>query len=91
MQLLLFFDYRIDCTSERYIRGVGSLVGISDLSFELILGYVFAPVAFILGIPWSEAVLAGNLLGQKIIINEFVAFASFKEIMDSFPKSQLPF
>lgn len=66
------------------LGGIGSLVGVSDLSFELILGYIFAPVAFILGIPWSEAVLAGNLLGQKIIINEFVAFASFKDIIDVF-------
>ncbi|WP_172370119.1 NupC/NupG family nucleoside CNT transporter [Sporosarcina jiandibaonis] len=71
------------------LGGVGSLVGFSDLSFELILGYVFAPVAFILGIPWSEAVLAGNLLGQKIIINEFVAFASFKDIIGSFSEKSV--
>lgn len=71
------------------LGGVGSLVGFSDLSFELILGYVFAPVAFILGIPWSEAVLAGNLLGQKIIINEFVAFASFKDIIDLFSEKSI--
>ncbi|QUW21403.1 NupC/NupG family nucleoside CNT transporter [Sporosarcina sp. Marseille-Q4063] len=71
------------------LGGIGSFVGISDLSFELILGYVFAPIAFILGIPWSEAVLAGNLLGQKIIINEFVAFASFKDIIDLFSEKSV--
>jgi concentrative nucleoside transporter, CNT family len=71
------------------LGGVGSLVGFSDLSFELILGYVFAPVAFILGIPWSEAILAGNLLGQKIIINEFVAFASFKDIIHMFSEKSV--
>jgi CNT family concentrative nucleoside transporter len=71
------------------LGGVGSLVGFSDLSFELILGYVFAPIAFILGIPWSEAVLAGNLLGQKIIINEFVAFASFKDIIHLFSEKSV--
>lgn len=66
------------------LGGLGSLIGFSDLSFELILGFIFSPVAFVIGIPWSEAVLAGNLLGQKIIINEFVAFASFKEIITQF-------
>ena len=47
------------------LGGVGSLVGFSDLSFELILGYVFAPVAFILGIPWSEAVYGRKLTRTK--------------------------
>ncbi|MGF1701667.1 NupC/NupG family nucleoside CNT transporter [Photobacterium makurazakiensis] len=60
---------------------VGDFVGI-ELSFELILGYVFAPVAFLLGIPWNEAVLAGSLLGNKIVVNEFVAFIQLMEIKD---------
>ncbi|MGF1684975.1 NupC/NupG family nucleoside CNT transporter [Photobacterium minamisatsumaniensis] len=60
---------------------IGDFVGIK-LSFELILGYVFAPVAFLLGIPWNEAVLAGSLLGNKIIVNEFVAFIQLMEIKD---------
>ncbi len=55
----------------------GGLVGLPDLTFELILGYVFAPVAFVIGVPWSEAVDAGNLIGQKTILNEFVAFTNF--------------
>lgn len=71
------------------LGGVGSLVGFSDLSFELILGYLFAPIAFVIGIPWSEAVMAGNLLGQKIIINEFVAFASFKDMIDLFSEKSV--
>jgi len=52
---------------------VGSLMGM-DLSFELILGYLFAPVAWLLGVPWNEAITAGSLIGNKIVVNEFVAF-----------------
>lgn len=52
---------------------VGSWFGIA-LSFEMILGYMFAPIAWLLGIPWSEAVIAGSLIGNKIVVNEFVAF-----------------
>ncbi|NRB66176.1 MAG: NupC/NupG family nucleoside CNT transporter [Vibrio sp.] len=61
----------------------GSLVGI-ELSFELILGYLFAPVAWLLGVPWSEAITAGSLIGNKVVVNEFVAFIQLMEV-----KSQL--
>lgn len=44
------------------------------LSLQLILGYLLAPIAWLLGIPWSEAISAGNLLGTKIILNEFLAY-----------------
>jgi CNT family concentrative nucleoside transporter len=71
------------------LGGVGSLVGLPQLSFQLILGYLFSPVAWIIGIPWSEAVMAGNLLGQKIMINEFVAFASFTDIIDQFSEKSI--
>ncbi|RJX70061.1 NupC/NupG family nucleoside CNT transporter [Vibrio sinensis] len=57
----------------------GGLVGI-DLSFELILGYLFAPVAWLLGVPWSEATVAGSLIGNKIVVNEFVAFIQLMEV-----------
>ncbi|CAM3192340.1 NupC/NupG family nucleoside CNT transporter [Vibrio neptunius] len=62
---------------------VGSLVGI-ELSFELILGYLFAPVAWLLGVPWNEAITAGSLIGNKVVVNEFVAFIQLMEV-----KSQL--
>ncbi len=61
----------------------GGLIGV-ELSFELILGYVFAPVAWLLGIPWNEAMTAGSLIGNKIVVNEFVAFIQLAEV-----KSQL--
>ena len=45
-----------------------------ELSIEIILGYMFAPIAWLMGIPWSEAVVAGELLGIKTTLNEFVAY-----------------
>ncbi|GAA5646645.1 NupC/NupG family nucleoside CNT transporter [Vibrio proteolyticus] len=60
---------------------VGDLFGI-QLSFELIMGYLFAPVAWLLGIPWSEAITAGSLIGNKIVVNEFVAFIQLIENRD---------
>lgn len=58
------------------LSGVGGLFGFEALTLQLILGYVFAPIAWLIGIPWSEATVAGNFIGQKIILNEFVAFAA---------------
>ncbi|MBK3493483.1 NupC/NupG family nucleoside CNT transporter [Viridibacillus sp. YIM B01967] len=50
------------------------------ISFQDILGYVFAPIAFIIGIPWSEAVAAGGIMATKLVTNEFVAILSFKDM-----------
>jgi len=44
---------------------------------ELILGWVFSPLAWIIGVPWAEAQVAGSFIGQKLIINEFVAYLNF--------------
>lgn len=49
----------------------------ADITLQQILGYVFSPIAFVIGIPWDEAVRAGSFIGQKIILNEFVAFSNF--------------
>jgi concentrative nucleoside transporter, CNT family len=59
------------------LGAVGGLFGFPDLTFELILGYVFAPIAFLIGVPWDEAIGAGSFLGQKLVLNEFVAFSNF--------------
>jgi CNT family concentrative nucleoside transporter len=53
---------------------VGGLVGIENLSFQLVLGYVLAPLAFLMGIPFEDAVQVGGLLGIKTVLNEFLAF-----------------
>lgn len=54
---------------------LGQLIGLDDLSLELLFGYLFAPVAWLIGVPWSEATVAASLIGKKIAVNEFVAFA----------------
>jgi len=58
---------------------LGGLIGVESLSLQLVLGTLFRPLAFVLGIPWGEAAIAGNLIGQKLVLNEFVAFAGFYE------------
>lgn len=58
---------------------VGGVVGLDFLSLEWLLGSLFRPLAFLLGVPWEEAAVAGNLIGQKLVLNEFVAFGSFFE------------
>ena len=57
----------------------GGLFGFDSLSLQLLLGYAFQHLAFILGIPWEETNLAGSLIGQKLVFNEFVAFVAFTE------------
>ncbi|WP_324826585.1 NupC/NupG family nucleoside CNT transporter [Qipengyuania zhejiangensis] len=52
----------------------GGLFGYPDLSFQMLLGLVFAPVMYLIGIPWDQAGAAGGLFGTKIVLNEFVAF-----------------
>ena len=56
------------------LGGFGNLVGVPDLSFQRLVGYVFAPFMFLIGIPWREALTAGGLFGTKLVLNEFVAF-----------------
>ena len=54
---------------------IGGWFGHGDLSFQQVLGYVFAPVFLLLGAPdWSQAMQAGGLFGSKLVLNEFVAF-----------------
>jgi CNT family concentrative nucleoside transporter len=59
------------------LGGIGGWFGYGQLSIQTIFGYVLAPLAFIIGVPWEEAVRAGAFIGQKIVLNEFVAFADF--------------
>ncbi len=62
---------------------IAELLGFEGISIQLILGYVFAPLALVIGVPWSEAVQAGSFIGQKFIINEFVAYIDFIKVKDS--------
>lgn len=68
---------------------VGGWFGYGDLSFEQILGWVFAPVMTVVGVPWSEASTSGSFLGQKIVLNEFVAFANYTPVAETLsPRTQ---
>tara|TARA_R110002049_G_scaffold2657_1_gene19792 strand:+ start:23 stop:1294 length:1272 start_codon:yes stop_codon:yes gene_type:complete len=64
------------------LGGVGGWVGFESLSLELILGWLFAPLAFLLGVPWEEATLAGSFIGQKLVVNEFVAYINLAPYID---------
>lgn len=57
------------------INGILGIFG--GITLEKILGYLFAPIAFAVGVPWEEAIQAGGFIGQKLVLNEFVAYASF--------------
>lgn len=59
------------------LGGIGGLVGWDALSLELLLGYAFAPVAWLIGVPWGEAAQAGAYLGQKVVLNEFLAYVNY--------------
>ncbi|HGJ5866958.1 NupC/NupG family nucleoside CNT transporter [Arsenophonus nasoniae] len=60
---------------------VGGWIYIPGLSLELILGWIFAPIAYLIGIPWHEATIAGSFIGQKLVVNEFVAYMHFGEYL----------
>ena len=66
------------------LGSIGGLFGFDELSLQLVLGYVFAPVAFVIGVPWNEVLDAGNFIGQKVILNEFVAYSNFGPRVDEF-------
>ncbi|MDO5073070.1 MAG: NupC/NupG family nucleoside CNT transporter [Neisseria animaloris] len=59
------------------IGGVAGWFGYGDLTLQTILGWLFSPLAWVIGVPWSEAGVAGSLIGQKVVVNEFVAYSEF--------------
>jgi CNT family concentrative nucleoside transporter len=67
---------------------VGSITGLEQalgqpLSLSLIMGYILSPMAWVIGVPWQDAVTVGGLLGEKVVANEFVAYAHLTEIQDT--------
>ncbi len=64
------------------LSGVGGLFGFEGITFEKILGVVLAPLAYVMGVPWNEAAVAGSLIGQKFVVNEFVAYLNFAGMHD---------
>lgn len=61
--------------------GIESAIG-QKLNFSYILGIILAPLAWIIGVPWSEATLVGGLIGEKVVINEFIAYLHLIDIRD---------
>ena len=59
------------------IGWAGGLVGFENLTIQEILGFLLQPLAWTLGVPWSEAQIAGSFIGQKIVVNEFIAYLDF--------------
>jgi len=53
------------------------------ISFQGILGYIFAPIAFLMGVPWADAISAGGIMATKLVTNEFVAMISLGEVAKS--------
>ena len=65
------------------IGGVGGWFGFGHATLEGIFGYILAPLAWIMGVDWSDATLAGSLIGQKLAINEFVAYLNFSPYLQT--------
>lgn len=69
--------------SNGVLGNIGEHMGFAELSIQLILGYAFCPLAWILGIPWEHAIQGGAIIGQKLVLNEFVAFLEFSKIQET--------
>jgi concentrative nucleoside transporter, CNT family len=65
------------------VGGVAGLFGFDGITMNSILGWIFSPLMYLLGIPWEEAMAAGDLIGQKLVLNEFVAYASLAQVQEN--------
>jgi CNT family concentrative nucleoside transporter len=63
------------------VGGLFGLFGIEGITLQLILGKIFQPLMFLLSVPWEEAEAAGALFGEKLILNEFVAFSHLNDYL----------
>ncbi|MGJ8638146.1 MAG: NupC/NupG family nucleoside CNT transporter [Opitutaceae bacterium] len=64
------------------VGNLGNLLGYESWSIQNALGYLFSPLAWILGIPWEDAKMGGAIIGQKIVLNEFVAFIELTKVQE---------
>lgn len=60
---------------------LNSMIGDNELKIETILGWILAPIAFLIGVPWADAVNMGSLLGTKVVLNEFVAYLQMADMV----------
>ncbi len=63
------------------VGGMAGLFGVEDLTLQKILGWIFSPIMYVLSVPWAEAQAAGSLFGEKLILNEFVAYSHLNEYL----------
>jgi CNT family concentrative nucleoside transporter len=56
------------------LSGIGGWFGVEGLTFQRVVGTIFQPIMYVIGIPWAETAAAGGLFGTKVVLNEFVAF-----------------
>lgn len=61
------------------LESLGELIGFSGITLQALFGYLFSPLAWVIGVPANEVLMAGSYIGQKIVMNEFVAFIDFVE------------
>ncbi len=72
------------------VGALGSFAGVEGLTIQRILGYAFAPIMAAVGIPWAEAIAAGGIFSEKLILNEFIAYVSLSQSLDEFsPKATI--
>jgi CNT family concentrative nucleoside transporter len=79
--LLAMFNYFMEQFGA--LTGLNAMVPDGDLRIETILGWLISPIAFIVGVPWADAVNMGSLLGTKIVLNEFVAYLKLSEMVSA--------
>jgi CNT family concentrative nucleoside transporter len=85
--LIAMIDYPLDWIGETL--GFEDATG-RELTLSTILGYLFSPLAWVIGVPWQDAVTVGGLIGEKVVTNEFVAYAHMNEIQATMsPKALL--
>ena len=85
--LIAMIDYPLGWIGQ--VSGIEAATG-TQMSLSMILGYLLSPLAWVIGVPWQDAVTVGGLIGEKAVTNEFVAYAHLKEIQATLsPKALL--
>ncbi len=63
------------------VTGANFALGMVGLSIQQILGWIFSPLAFLMGVPWADVTLVGQLMGEKIVLTELIAYSHLQEVM----------
>ncbi|MBW0145388.1 NupC/NupG family nucleoside CNT transporter [Sphingomicrobium clamense] len=69
------------------LGGIGGWFGYDGLTFQQVVGYIFQPIMYLIGVPWEEANIAGGLFGTKVVLNEFVAFIDLGAMENLAPRT----